>query len=349
MNTIERIRQLLAPKKPDAAGNPPPSALDQAAAVEAALHEVAAERAEVEAQIFGLGRRRHALLATDSEQADAELLALSDQVERLKLRLERLDGIEPELRTRLGECHHAAAADALGAMKDRYRAAIVRFGKALAAAAEAREALVTLREEAAEAGHDASSRYMELPVIALGISYEAARTFTRGALSALYHWQPPAPAAKPRKVRFTKSWGAYLAGEAAAFPSAQAASIVGHGLAAYADDAPEDGPLMRRIEVLADFDGGRSGEMFSATSARAAQLVAAGHARYVDTAPAPEAKEAKGAPKDYGPGTLGIRVIVPFDGWQSGERGSMTAARARDLAARKIVEIEPSRNEETAA
>lgn len=347
MINLTKIRNLLeppAPGKKTVGATPAPS--HRAAEIENALHGLVTERAEVQAELGSIGQQRASLLARDG--TDDQIIELDQRSDRLRLRLERLDQIEPELAERLDGLHAEVKADSIGAMKDRYRAAILKFGAALRAASAAREALAVIREEAAAAGHSESTAFMEIPSISLGITHESASIFERGALSQLYHWQPPDPADRPRVVQFSKAWGSYRAGEIAGFRRAEAALLVSHGNAIFVGDDPIDGPTDRRLEILAPVGPYQPGERFSVPAARAAELVQAGHARYLDLESEPaeqtlaeRARKAIRGNRDIGTVYVGIRAKQEFDGWQPGELGTMTEPRARELARDGMVEILP--------
>ncbi|MGC8526143.1 hypothetical protein [Acidiphilium sp.] len=348
MINLTKIRNLLeppAPGKKSAGATPAPS--DRAAEIENALHDLVTERAEVQAELGSIGQQRAALLARDG--TDDQIIELDQRADRLRLRLERLDQIEPELAEKLDGLHAEVKADSIGAMKDRYRAGILRFGAALRAASAAREALADIREEAAAAGHSESTAYMEIPSISLGITHESASQFERGALSRLYHWQPKPPADRPRVVQFATAWGSWRAGERAGFPRAEAALLVAHGKAIFVGDDPIDGPTDRRIEILAPVGPFQPGERFSVPAARAAELVEAGHAQYLDVEPEPaeptlaeRARRAIAGGRGFGSVYVGVRALREFDGWQPGALGTLPEPRARELARDGAVEILPA-------
>jgi hypothetical protein len=177
-------------------------------------------------------RRRELLLAEGQERAVA---GLDRTLDALRADAERLDLIEEELVRR---CHHLDAATRQRAVADlaqAYLVAVDAFASAARAAADARGAVIRVREAAVRAGHESRLGLFELPAEQFPLNHEHIARFAAGAKMAAAQMQARQPPPPLFPVRFLKAAGLHNANEVAGFTAEQAWFLVDSEIAAWHD------------------------------------------------------------------------------------------------------------------
>ena len=205
------------------------------ATVLAALAECDGAHDAAQAEIAAAEQARRRLLLDSSPTGTAKLVQANEHLAGLRLQLERLGALEPQLVARLRQLERAEKEAAIARLVETYRAAIDAFGAAMRGALAARANLVRVRQIAVESGLERLLGQMDLPHEQFPLNAEALGQFIAGATSQLAH-----AAARPRPpelhtVRFLELHPPYRTNECAGFPASGAWALVDAGLAVFVD------------------------------------------------------------------------------------------------------------------
>ncbi len=217
------------------------------ATVLAALAECDAAHDEAQAAIAAAEQARRTLLLDTSSTGVTKLIAANERLAGLRLQLERLAALEPQLVARLRHLEAAQKEAAVERLVETYRSAIAAFAAAMRGALAARANLVRIRGVAVQSGMERLLGVMDLPSEQFPLNGEALATFLAGATSQLAH-----AIARPRPpelhtVRFLELHPPYRTNECAGFEAAIAWRLVDSGVAVFAD--PKRRPLRPAVKA----------------------------------------------------------------------------------------------------